>query len=150
MDPVSLAVAAFIAIAGGIAAFAKQQYDSDPTTEGTTAYYNKKQLDLANSQLALNEKVSQENLDLSKEQFAYQKQLNDTLMQREDTAYQRQIADLKAAGLSPLMVSSGGASAAPLTSANAPQRDISGVNQAMTNAIGAYNDIYNRKLARQQ
>ena len=70
-------------------------------------------------------------------------------MKREDTAFQRQVADLKSAGLSPLNIA-GGASATPLTSANAPQKDMSGINSALQNMFGAYNDIYNRKLARQQ
>ena len=110
---------------------------------------DRKQNELAQSNLSLNQDVSQKNFDLQKEQFEYQKQLNDTVMQREDTAMQRQVADLKAAGLSPLMVS-GGASATPLTSATAPQRDISGINEATHNMMSAYNDVFNRKMTRLQ
>ena len=84
---------------------------------------DREQNKLAQDNLNLNEKVSQQNFDLQKEQFDYQKQLNQTVMEREDSAYQRQVEDLKQAGLSPLMVS-GGASATPLTSATAPQQDI--------------------------
>lgn len=104
---------------------------------------------LAKKQLDLAESTSTENLNLQKEQFEYQKELNNLTMQREDTAMQRQVADLKAAGLSPLMLQ-GGASANPLTSATAPQRDVSGINQAIGNFIGAYNDSYNRKMMRNQ
>ena len=66
-------------------------------------------------------------------------------MDREDSAYQRQVKDLQAAGLSPLMIGNG-ANAAPLISAQAPQFDMSGINQAISNNISAYNDIFNRKL----
>lgn len=104
---------------------------------------------LAKNQLDLTEKTATENLNLQKEQFNYQKELNDLTMQREDTAMQRQVADLKAAGLSPLMLS-GGASANPLTSATAPQFDVSGINQAIGNMIGAYNDSFNRKMMKRQ
>lgn len=106
--------------------------------------------------LQLNKETSEQNFELQKEQFEYQKQLNDTVMQREDTAMQRQVADLQAAGLSPLMVS-GGASATPLTSATAPQKDMSGMNQALSgvntatgNMMSAYNDIFNRKMQKKQ
>lgn len=144
MDPLSFAVLAFSALAGGIIKYGVDKYKTGLQQENED-----KQLKLAQDNLDLNEKVSQKNYDLSVEQFNYQKQLNDTLMNREDTAYQRQVSDLKAAGLSPLMVS-GGASASPLTSAPAPQRDLSGFNTALSNMLGAYNDVYNRRLNRQQ
>lgn len=111
--------------------------------------HNSDQVALAEKQLNLNEKTSQQNFDLSKEQFEYQKQLNELTMQREDNAIQRQVADLKAAGLSPLMAA-GGSSATPLQSAQPVQKDISGINTALSNMIGAYNDINNRRLNRQQ
>lgn len=110
---------------------------------------DREQSKLAQDNLSLNEKVSQQNFDLQKEQFEYQKELNQTVMDREDSAYQRQVADLQKAGLSPLMVS-GGASATPLTSATAPQQDISGINEATHNMMSAYNDIFNRKMSRIQ
>lgn len=48
----------------------------------------------------------------TREQFDYNKQLNKQIMEREDTAYQRAVADAKAAGLSPLTVAgTGGAGA---------------------------------------
>lgn len=88
-----------------------------------------KENQLVNEQFDWNKKVAQMNYDLQKDQFSYQKELNDLQVQREDTAYTRAVQDLKSAGLSPLMLSSG-ASSAPLSSASAPQMDTSGVNQA--------------------
>lgn len=110
---------------------------------------DKESQSLAQDNLDLNKIVATNNYDLAKQQFEYQKELNQTIMDREDTSMQRQIADLKAAGMSPL-VAAGGASATPLTSANAPQMDLSGVNIAMGNMLSAYNDIFNRRMTRQQ
>lgn len=104
----------------------------------------------ATDNLNLNKQIAQQNFDLSKEQFQYQARLNQIQMDREDTAFQRQVSDLKAAGLSPLMVAGNGASSSPLTSAQAPQFDLSGINQAMSNVIGSYNDAFNRKLQARQ
>lgn len=46
--------------------------------------------------------------DFTREQFDYNRQLNNQLMQREDTAYQRAVSDARAAGLSPLTVAGTG------------------------------------------
>lgn len=104
---------------------------------------------LAQKQLQLNEDVSTKNFNLQEQQFEYQKELNQLTMQREDNAFQRQVADLKNAGLSPLMIA-GGSPASVLTSAQAPQRDMSGINNAISNMIGAYNDAFSRKLQSRQ
>lgn len=136
MDPFSLFLGIASLVVGISTAAAKN------ATETNVA---EKQLGIAENNLKLNEKTAQQNFELSQEQFEYQKHLNELTMQREDTAFQRQVADLKAAGLSPLNIT-GGSPASVLTSANAPQFDMSGINQATSNIIGAYNDFYNRKL----
>lgn len=64
--------------------------------------------------------LAEKNFNLQQEQFDYQKQLNDLMMEREDTAYQRAVKDANAAGLSSLSVN-GGAAASAGTSANPPQ-----------------------------
>lgn len=70
-----------------------------------------------------------------------QRQQQDTLtklqMQREDNSMQRQVADLKAAGLSPLMAS-GGSPTGQLMASPSPTFDIS-------NATGVMSDMLNRK-----
>lgn len=96
-----------------------------------------------------NKEMAQNNFDLQTQQFEYQKELNEKVMEREDNAFQRQRADLEAAGFSPLMIT-GGASATPLTSAQAPQFDMSGINDSLKNMMGAYNDIFNRGMNEKQ
>ena len=125
MDPITLAVGAFISIAGGIIGFAKSRMQ---------AANEEKTIGLAQDNLKLNEKTAQQNFELSQEQFEYQKKLNELTMQREDTAFQRQVADLKAAGLSPLNIS-GGSPASVLTSANAPQFDMSVLYSEVQTAV---------------
>lgn len=56
------------------------------------------------SQKKNNDKVE----DFTREQYDYNKQLNETIMAREDTAYQRAVADAQAAGLSPLVTAGTG------------------------------------------
>lgn len=89
--------------------------------------------------------IANQNFALSQQQFEYQKQLNELQMQREDTAMQRQVADLKASGLSPLMAS-GGSTTGQLISGNAPQMDMSGINNAIANLLGVKQDYASRRL----
>lgn len=55
-----------------------------------------------------NHMIAQENLAYQREWNDYQKSLNEQIMQREDTAIQRQVADARAAGISPLAASNVG------------------------------------------
>lgn len=55
-----------------------------------------------------NESIARENLEYQREWNEYQKSLNEQIMQREDTAIQRQVADARAAGVSPLAASNVG------------------------------------------
>lgn len=89
-----------------------------------------------------NKKIARENLQLQREQFEYQKKLQQEIFAREDSAHQREVTDLRAAGINPLATANGGQGAAagsvvPLTEmqnnyeAKAPQIDLSGIATAM-------------------
>lgn len=51
-----------------------------------------------------NYKIAQENLGFQRELFDYNKLLQQRIFDREDSAYQRTVADMRKAGLSPLMM----------------------------------------------
>lgn len=63
------------------------------------------------------------NYNLQKENLAYQKQAQLISWQREDSSVQRRAADLKAAGLSPVLAAGGGASTMAPIKTDAPQAD---------------------------
>lgn len=64
------------------------------------------------------EYINQTNLDFQRENLAYQKATQQQIFDREDTAYQRTVNDMRAAGLSPLtMNGTNGAGEAIQTSA---------------------------------
>lgn len=68
-------------------------------------------------------KTADENLDFQKEQFEYEKDMQQKIMDREDTAIQRQRNDSLAAGISPLANMSGAeSSGAAGIAVNTPQK----------------------------
>ena len=68
--------------------------------------------------------IASDNLEFQKQQFAYQKNLQKQIFQREDNSVQRRSADLEAAGLSKTLAAGGGAGAGSVVSTQAPQREI--------------------------
>lgn len=103
-----------------------------------TAKYNKKALEQGD-----------ENLQMQKEQMEYIKQLNEEIMKREDTAYQRQVNDLRKAGLSPLMADNGGSgSGGAITPYETPQ-DTTDYNALGTNFNTAIEQFQQHRFQQQ-
>lgn len=75
----------------------------------------------------------------------YQRALQQQLFEREDTAWQRQAADMSAAGINPLMASSGAQSGSTAGQASAPVADMPGASsrggKALNNTARAVGSI---------
>ena len=91
-------------------------------------------------------KQEQKNLQLQQENYDYQKELQQEIFAREDSSQQRAVADLKSAGLSPILAAGQGAAAGQAMNLTAPQRDTGaarGVQQM--NLTGAMLDLQQKK-----
>lgn len=96
-----------------------------------------RQLDLAEKEYYSNVDIMNRNFGLQQEVFNYNKQQAELTRQREDNAFQRRVADYVKSGFSPLAAQgAAGSSQAPILTA--PQLDPSGVNQATSNRLSAY------------
>lgn len=70
----------------------------------TTKQTNQANWDIAKMTNESNERIARENLAFQRENLDYQKSLQQTLFDREDSAYQRTVSDMRAAGISPLVM----------------------------------------------
>lgn len=82
------------------------------------------------------QKMDRKNFGLQGQMFEYQKQLQERLMAREDNAYQRKVADLQAAGLSPALALGGGAGAGTVVPTKAPQHPNTNPAQKLQEGLG--------------
>ncbi len=80
---------------------------------------------------ALQERNALRNFNLAQDMYGYQRSLQGMMFDREDNAVQRRVADLKAAGMSPILAAGQGARAGSPIPVNAPQK-----GQAGAQAIG--------------
>lgn len=86
---------------------------------------------------------------MQKEQMEYIKRLNEEIMKREDTAYQRQVNDLRKAGLSPLMADNGGAGAGGTITPYQTPQNTTDYNALGTNFNTAMANISSNKFTQQ-
>lgn len=75
--------------------------------------------------------VDLQNLAFQKSVLDYQQSLQRNIFSREDTAIQRRVADLKAAGLSPVLAAGQGARAGQAINVTAPQRSTAGLSSKL-------------------
>lgn len=107
---------------------------------------NKRQQDRAN---ALNREYAEKNYQLQARELEYQHALQQQIFDREDTAYQRTVADMRKAGMSPLAMS-GTDNAGEAISTTAPQYNYEAkadtttsqiLSQAIPQAISSISNI---------
>ena len=94
-----------IASLGGMLGNAVGNIWSNLTGQANTEATNRTNKEIALWNMLQQQKTNEMNYGMFKENLDYQKALNEQIMQREDTSYQRTVADMRKAGLNPLTMS---------------------------------------------
>lgn len=88
---------------------------------------------------------SKKNYELARDMANYQKELNRTIMEREDNAVQRRSADIKAAGGNPALAYmngiSGSGAGGSVSAPTAPKYDISAIQQGISQIGSGFSSI---------
>lgn len=143
-----------IAVGGGLLGGATNGFsDWDPRNWGSNLGNNVSNLwdkfknGVTNS---TNKKIAKMNYDAQMQALDYNKALNEQLMNREDTAYQRTVNDMRSAGLNPMMMNEtngSGGSIAPITAPEMNyQHQDKGLMQAITEIFGAGNALQDYQI----
>ena len=97
----------------------------------------------------INQEIANQNLEFQRENFDYQKALQEQIFDREDTSYQRTVNDMRQAGLNPLtMNGTNGAGEAIATTPlnNNFQMQDKGTGTVISDLIGMMNSMQNYQI----